>query len=158
MVPLLVKLRSAVMTTLVTSLRILPQHRKRTGSLNQLRLLVENDGDVLTETVTTTMLAAQATTNDAMNAMEADVTGNVVTAWSLQIDEVAAAPGSNLSQYGQSSGATGGALFAAGEKVVADAQQVYTVNITHQGGDDSPRQRLRLWYGQTRSGATNRGA
>ena len=96
-----------------------------------------NDGDILVANLTTDMLELQNATNDAMTAMEEDITGvgNVVTAWSLTIDTVAAAPGSNLSQYGQSSGANDGALFAAGEKVVANAQQLYTVNITHNGGE-----------------------
>lgn len=96
----------------------------------------KTDGDILVATVRTDMLELQTTTNDAMNAMVENITGvgNVLTSWSLQIDEVVAAPGSNLSQYGQSSGADSADLFAAGEKVVANAQQLYTVNITHKGG------------------------
>lgn len=115
----------------------------------------KNDGDVLTATVSTTMLELQTATSTAMNDMEVDVTGNVVSAWSLQIDTVAALPGSNLSQYGQSSGATGAALFAAGEKVVANQEQLYTVNITHNGGETLLVNDY--VYGMVKhSGATNR--
>ena len=118
-----------------------------------------NDGDILVANLTTDMLELQNATNDAMTAMEEDITGvgNVVTAWSLTIDTVAAAPGSNLSQYGQSSGANDGALFAAGEKVVANAQQLYTVNITHNGGETLLVNDY--VYGMVKhDGVTNRGA
>ena len=91
----------------------------------------KNDGDVLAATVTSAMLSLQNDTSNAISAMETNVTGNVVQSWSLTIDTVEAAPGSNLSQYAQSAGATSAALFANDEKVVADAQQLYTVNITH---------------------------
>ena len=92
-----------------------------------------NDGDVLVATVNTSMLASQSTTNDAINAMEEDVSGNVVNSWSLTINSVSADSDSNLSQYGQSSGANSSALFANDEKIVANSQYTYAVSVSHNG-------------------------